>query len=44
VRKSADTRSRSQLDNVPHLQDVNTMTRLIRNMGVSMSSGPRTIP
>jgi UDP-N-acetylglucosamine 1-carboxyvinyltransferase len=25
-----------QLENVPHLQDVNTMTRLIRNMGVSI--------
>ena len=27
------------LDNVPHLQDVNTMTRLIRNMGVSIERG-----
>ena len=25
-----------RLENVPHLQDVNTMTRLIRNMGVSV--------
>jgi len=28
-----------QLKNVPHLQDVNTMTRLIRNMGVSIKRG-----
>jgi len=27
------------LENVPHLQDVNTMTRLIRNMGVAIERG-----
>ncbi len=27
------------LDNVPHLQDVTTMTRLIRNMGVTIDRG-----
>ncbi len=33
------TREPVTLDNVPHLQDVNTMTRLIRNMGVTIVRG-----
>ncbi len=33
------TREAVTLDNVPHLQDVSTMTRLIRNMGVTIARG-----